>query len=153
MLWPPDLSSVFAFMHKALMTSIKHSKNGHRQARLSHASEHGSTLTTAFNMRRRFLELLATGAGSIALAGCGGGGGGGSSPAAKSLVGAAGSPAAHVASNSTFWGINGHWSDFGSYSAPLATQLASINDLGFKHYRQGIFEISHAQNIANNIPQ
>ncbi|MFM0648617.1 glycosyl hydrolase [Paraburkholderia bryophila] len=109
--------------------------------------------------RRGFLQALAAGAGSMLMAGCGGGSS--SSPAntaavqnrarkPKSSATPAATPAA--SNGSMTWGVNGHWSEGGSYNTALSTQVATLKDLGFTHYRQGIFELAHAQTIANNIP-
>jgi hypothetical protein len=122
--------------------------------------------------RRGFLQKVALGVGSAMVAGCGGGsssdpasvanaarrwrhGGASSASAASAATASPASSTAAAATTSTGTltiGVNGHWSEKGNYAAPLATQVASLKDLGFTHYRQGIFQLEHAQAIANNIP-
>jgi hypothetical protein len=120
--------------------------------------------------RRGFLQALAMGVGSMLVAACGGGSSSSSDGAlaqktanrqrsrGSSSTGSSSSSSAPSGSTSTSslssmtWGVNGHWSEGGSYGVDLATQVATLKDLGFTHYRQGIFQLSHAQTIANNVP-
>ncbi len=96
----------------------------------------------------RNVAALATAAlTSVLLAACGGGDNGFADATAKSALPE--STAKASTSTSIFYGMNGHNTNSGAYdSTPASTQLAQLQDLGVKIYRNDVYNLASAKCVA-----